>query len=293
MIELETEMKRLYGSYYSPHTILHRNIEVEYDDPSHSYFLYKPNEHDKGLHKDFYISATTIVSRFYKKFDTEQETKRMSELYGQTPEYWREKWRTENVTSIDRGNGIHEEQERFLHNVGFTTVTRDVNRQSTRPILHDRIFNVRQTTSSNGRIDISSLEDGCYPELKLWRHDWRIAGRADKPTIETISGIRYAHVEDYKTNKVIRKNGYVDKKGNERMMLEPLSHLPDCEYSHYCLQLSLYQYMLEYFDYEPGLRRLIHFPHEIEGLGIPDPVVYELPYLRDEVLAMLTNIRYV
>ena len=74
------------------------------------------------------------------------------------------------------------------------------------------------------------------------------------------------------------------------MMLDPISHLEDCEMTHYTLQLSIYQYMLEFFGYLPGIRRIIHFPHPIEGLGTPSPKPYELPYLRNEVIAMLNHL---
>lgn len=104
----------------------------------------------------------------------------------------------------------------------------------------------------------------------------------------TSSIVELRIIEDGKTNKRIRDRGYGNKK-----MLAPLSHLEDCEMSHYSLQLSIYQYMLEYFGFHPGVRRIIHFPHEIEGLGTPSPAEYELPYLRDEVIAMLTHLKHI
>lgn len=247
------------------------NIEVDYDDATHTY----------RLKNKIYRSATTIVSQFHVLFDTEERSQYMADRYGQTPEYWKKEWRHENKQSLTRGNGIHNEQEDFLYNRGFTSVTG--------PRIH-RVYNLKEQEKRDRSINISSLADGCYPELKLWRHDWRIAGRADKPTIETIHGIRYAHVEDYKTNKILRTEGYSDTRHPERMMLGPIDHLPDCEMIHYTLQLSIYQYILEYFGFKPGIRRIIHFPHPIEGLGTPKSVVYELPYLREEVEAMLYHL---
>lgn len=267
-----------------PHPILH-TIPVDYDDAQHRYYL-----KDQYGNETNYISATTIVDQFHEEFDVTSQSIRMSQKYGHTPEFWRDIWKQDRDTSLDRGNGIHKEQERFLYNVGFTQVAQpnDIRKDVVRTTY--RVYDNRSYSESGSEryIDLSTLVDGCYPELKLWRHDWRIAGRADKPTIETVFGKKYAHVEDYKTNKAVKHNGWVNKDGTERMMLAPLQHLPDCEYTHYCLQLSIYQYLLEYFGYLPGLRRLIHFPHPIEGLGTPDPKVEELPYLRDEVIAMLT-----
>ncbi|MFZ8528507.1 hypothetical protein ACO1NJ_14385, partial [Staphylococcus aureus] len=59
--------------------------------------------------------------------------------------------------------------------------------------------------------------DGVYPEAKLWHHGYKIAGRADKVILLTnrieekggapgsnmkwVTNLRYAHIEDYKTNE--------------------------------------------------------------------------------------------
>lgn len=268
MIPTELHMLRnnIPGSISQYTSSISPDQEVEYDDAQHKYYI-----NDKGKLIN-YISATTIVSRFYEKFDTESQIIRMANKYGETPDYWRTKWHEDNQKSIVRGQSIHSYEERFLYNRGYSCINGSTH----------IVYPYKSRINS-----IGELPDGVYPELKMWNHIWRIAGRADKPTFETINGIRFAHVEDYKTNKIIRKEGYSDSKIPERMMLYPLEHLPDCEYTHYTLQLSIYQFMLEYFGYTPGLRRLIHFPHPIEDLGVPDPVIYELPYLKDEVLAML------
>lgn len=281
MTELETILRSKYDedvvrqlmtSYPEPRIPSPLN-EVEYDDPTHTY-------HYAGV---VYRSSTTIVSQFHEQFDTQAKSQWMAHRWGQSPEYWRTQWSSINQDSLLRGNDIHDKQEQFLYNRGFTRVTGP--REYT-------VFKRDHTKKQkSGIYNISALADGCYPELKVWHHGWCIAGRSDKPTFETLHGVRYAHIEDYKTNKELATNGYVDKYGNERMMLEPISHLPDCEMTHYTLQLSIYQYLFEYFGFKPGIRRIIHFPHPIEDLGTPDPKPYELPYLRDEVLAMLETLK--
>jgi len=270
--ELAIVMNKLYPGYQLKMPVYNIPVEkeVDYDDDQHKYYL----------GERVYRSATTIVSQFYIPFDTQAEAEKYAYRYGKTAEHWIAKWNRENLESLNRGNGIHTREEQFLYNRGISYVSRDPSGNSYR--VYDPKAEVARLNS------IAGLADGCYPELKLWRHDWGIAGRADKPTFETIHGVRFAHVEDYKTNKRIGKE---HKYYPERKMLEPLTHLNDCEYNHYALQLSIYQYMLEYFGFKPGLRRLIHFPHPIEDLpGIPDPVIYELPYLREEVIMMLITL---
>ena len=45
---------------------------------------------------------------------------------------------------------------------------------------------------------------------------------------------------DWKTNKRLNYNSKFDN-----WMLDPISHLPECEFTTYSLQLSLYKYIIE------------------------------------------------
>lgn len=238
--------------------------EVQYDHPSHRYFLGTKT----------YRSATQIVEQFIPHFDTETQAERMAYRYNGTAQGWKDQWKETNALSLERGTAKHDYEEQFLYNCGYSKI-------------NNKEFVVFNLKTWNSPVDYRKLPDGVYPELKLWRHDWRIAGRADKPTFETVLSNRYAHIEDFKTNKRIRDVGF-----NQRTMCGPISHLQDCELTHYTLQLSIYQFMLEYFGFMSGVRRIIHFPHEIEGLGTPSPKEYELPYLRNEVIAMLTHLKH-
>jgi len=251
------------------------NIEVQYDHDIHRYYLGDVT----------YRSATQIVEQFVNQFNTEERSQYMAYRYGNTPEYWKKKWDGKRDRACERGTLIHSQKEDFLHNRGFDLVNG----------RHFRVYNLEQPVIYDGwkAYGYQDLGDGVYPEMKLWRHDWRIAGRCDKPIIEKVLGHKYMHIDDYKTNEKINKESYHDPKTGPRMMLGSLSHLQDSTHNHYTLQLSIYQYMGEYFNFRPGKRRIIHYPHEIEGLGTPDPIVEELPYLRSEVLAALNYLKHI
>jgi hypothetical protein len=251
-----------------------RSTPVEYNDDSHTYF----RKHGHYRMTRIYRSATQIVERMHKEFNVEIESHRMAEKYGHTPAYWAAKWDHERDISCLRGNKLHQAKEDFLFGRGYDRLKgKDFRVENIN--LHRGMH-----VDSQGILDYHDhLPDGTYPELMVWRHDWGIAGRMDKPTIETIGSKRYLHIEDYKTNKKIGYSGWNDPEG-ERKMFAPLRHLPDCEFTHYSLQLSIYQYMGEFLGFLPGERRIIHFPHEIEGLGTPKPKTIEVPYLRNEVI---------
>lgn len=239
---------------------------VDYNDAQHRY--------SRG-HR-IYRSATQIVGKMHKEFDVHLESIRMAEKYGHTPEYWKQKWDIERETSCIRGTALHNIKEEFLYGRGFDRI-------------NNRDFPVQNRNLLPTIIDYTELPDGIYPELLLWRHDWGIAGRADKPILETLGSDQYMHIDDYKTNKKIGYSGWMDPEG-ERKMFAPIDHLPDCEFTHYSLQLSLYQYMGEYLGFKPGFRRIIHFGHHIEGLGTPKPKDIPVPYLRDEVIAIMNHL---
>lgn len=243
------------------------DVQPEYNDDEHRYYV-GPRT---------YRSATQIVHQFVNVFDTPERALYMANRYGRTPEFWTEKWKEQNRDSIIRGNELHKKKEDFLHR----TETDFVNKS---------IFQVRPIMNWKG-IPYYNLPDGTYPEMMLYRHDYAIAGRADKPTIETINNKRFLHIGDHKTNKKIARESFGNIKTGYVMMKGPLSDLMDCNYFHYALQLSLYQYMGEYFGFLPGQRYIIHYPHPIEGLGTPDPYKIELPYLRTYVVYALEHLK--
>ena len=88
-------------------------------------------------------------------------------------------------------------------------------------------------------------------------------------------------------------------------MALPLSHLDDCNFSHYALQLSIYMYIIIKHNpkLKPGNMFIHHVQFEEEGkdeYGYPihkytpegDPVLKELvqipvPYLKDEVISLI------
>jgi hypothetical protein len=219
-----------------------------------------------------YISATQLVERFCNPFDTHGQSMRMAHRWGQTPEYWKEKWKAKNDQSLVRGDELHKVKENFMLQAGYTYM------KETRHIVHHY--------SNMNKVAIGALPDGTYPELLVYRHDWKLAGRIDKPTLETVNGVRYAHIEDFKSNEEIDSEGF----NPEDMMKVPLQHLKDCNLTHYTLQLSIYQFILEWHGYKPGIRRIIHYPHAIPGIpGVPTERFIEVPYLREEVLMMVNN----
>lgn len=71
------------------------------------------------------------------------------------------------------------------------------------------------------------------------------------------------------------------------MMKFPLENLPDCNFYHYTLQLSLYAYMLQQINPKFKIKKLmiVHFDHN------GGETEYEVEYLKEDVARMLLHYR--
>ncbi len=249
---------------------------IQYDDDLHRY----------SYHGEVYRSATQLLSLVKPKFDTEYHSARMAEMHGKDQEYWKRKWQAETDTSLEIGNNLHASKEEMDLAMGVVRTGEKIVR-----VLNPEYIQLV------GQPDYWYWPPGMYPELVLWNHDARLAGRADRVYLGHLlmGQYRLADIEDHKTNKKLASRSYYDyKTGKYRMLLAPMDHLMDCELIHYTLQLSLYQWMLEQMGFEPGLRRILYHPPLLPDMGKPGqrttrPRVTEIPYLRDEVETLIKH----
>lgn len=94
-------------------------------------------------------------------------------------------------------------------------------------------------------------------EVIVYARDLKAVGTVDM--LFKDSKGRY-HLRDWKRSKKISKWGF-GKVGKGR-----LNHMPDCNYSHYCLQLNVYRHMLEnYYDVPISTMAIVVFHPLAEG----------------------------
>ena len=89
----------------------------------------------------------------------------------------------------------------------------------------------------------------------------------------------------HNTNKKIDTKSFFDGRTKSTIKMKfPLNNLDDCNYYHYCLQLSTYAYIIESYNPDFSIEDLVlvHFDHN------DNMTVYHLPYLRKEVERMLS-----
>jgi hypothetical protein len=241
-----------------------------------------------------WISATGILKAFTEPFDTDVIAERCSKKkngkwFGLTPEEIKTMWNKESKRATDLGSWYHNQREKDL--LACDTLQRN---GMDLPIIHPIM---------DGEIKFSpdqKLVSGIYPEHFVYLKSILICGQADR--IEVVGDT--VNVYDYKTNKKMRE-AYTDWEGVSKKMLGPLSHIEDSDLMHYALQLSIYMYIILKHNHnlKPGKLQIQHIVFEVESedkYGFPttavdaagDPIIkeivpYELPYLKDEVNAMI------
>lgn len=246
-----------------------------------------------------WLSATGFISKFKTPFDQDAvaikcSKNRRSKWYGLTPEEIKEIWGNEANRAVTLGSWYHDQREADV--VALDTIER---KGIEIPIIQPLV---------DGDLKIAPeqrLTEGIYPEHMVYLKSAKLCGQADR--VEVISD--QIDLYDYKTNKEIKMTAFKHWDGGKEMMLGPCSHLEDCNFMHYALQLSTYMYIMLKHNHhlKPGKMQLHHIVFEIESkdkYGYPttlfdpngDPVVkevveYDVPYLKDEVRNMIKWIK--
>lgn len=130
--------------------------------------------------------------------------------------------------------------------------------------------------------DLGSLTPGIKPELRLYNHGYKIAGTADRVTIKADKTF---DIVDYKTSKRIDTDSFFNPWTRTKpMMKAPINDLPDCNYIHYTLQMSLYAYMLEQYGFKCDWLAIYHIK---DIVGEETPI--RVKYLKKAIQLMLEH----
>jgi hypothetical protein len=247
-----------------------------------------------------WISVTRLIHHFKEPFDEIAMSIACSKgknpkYVGKTPEEIRGIWKAENTRAVTLGSWYHDQREKDTLNCN-TITRRGIDLTIINPLME-------------GSVKIApaqQLIEGIHPEHLIYLLSVGICGQADR--VEVVADV--IDLYDYKTNKKIETEGFKNARtGKTKKMLGPLSHLDDCNFNDYALQLSTYMYMMLKHNYnlEPGLMRIDHVEFELAGLdkhGYPIAKLdkdgnamvksitpYNIPYLEKEVIAMFKYVQ--
>lgn len=258
---------------------------VKFIEDSHQYI------HDKGE----LISVSKFFEQFKEKVDWNLIAKRVAAKLtknGQPSSAAQilKKWENKRVQSSKIGTLYHSIREQELigeENPSFYDVFCNIHAP-----YHDGCYKL-----SNPINDLKN--NTVYPELMIYDLDYMICGQSDK-VIVTNNKI---NIWDYKTDKEISFKGFSNEWVKPKKLLDPLSHLDDCNGNHYSIKMSMYMYLLWKANkgrFKPGelIIEHVHLKRDPDNDDIPvldelgKPIVLKiekikLPYRKKEVLAIL------
>ena len=264
-------------------------MSIVFNATDHSYRSIE----DSGID---WVSVTTLVSHFKKPFDAKKVAEKVSKnkkskWHGIDPLIIQQIWTNEADRSTTLGSWYHNQREDDICSLASME----------REGVTIPVFKPVEQNSGLKIAPSQKLEPGVYPEHMVYLKSAGICGQSD--LVEVVNG--KVNIIDYKTNKEIKTESFVNWEGIPDKMLFPVDNLDDCHFYHYALQLSIYMYIILKHNpkLKPGRIYIHHITFEVEGTdnwGYPiskrdqngDPIVKEvipmaIPYLVDEVLAII------
>jgi hypothetical protein len=190
--------------------------KIIFDEENHKYYV-------DGIEL---TSATTSLKNFSEEFDTERMAELSAQKYNKnnpnkpkkTAEWFKREWRKKQKEAATRGTRVHLYAEQYPNFV--------------EPICNQE----RGIEEWFNTLDKKYII--LFSELRMYDLNIKKAGTADLLLLNTETGKLI--IADWKTNNTNILQTYAKKK-----MKAPFDKLLDNSYNKYCLQLSLYQLMIE------------------------------------------------
>ena len=224
-------------------------MKIKFDEASHTYTHIDT--------KKPFISVTTLLGKYKQPFDRDGHSKRVAKREGVSQEFVLEMWEAEKNRACSRGTNIHKVLEDYIN---YGEVEGDWGWLCK---SYDKA--VERSVDSFKNILCENL---------LYDEDSAIAGTAD---------LIFEHkneftVGDFKTNKRFRFSSPYSER-----LKDPISHLHNCEFNLYGLQLSLYAYLYERMTGKRCRKCVIFYLQDDRFVS------YHINYMKAEIEALLQH----
>lgn len=245
-----------------------QTIKVDYHPSGEKIFFFEENHIYKTKKIKSFKSVTKIIKDDnFPEFDVEEVSKRYAAKNGLDQEEVKKEWEENRIVASSFGTKVHLFAENYLLNEELPEPSSDKEKKyfkATKKFI-DEYFSDKKLLAS---------------EKIICSLDYKIAGMVDLIAVDEKDNLL---ILDWKTNKAIK----TDNKFQSG--LGKLSHLDDCNYNHYSLQLSMYRKIMEMEGYEEiKERNCIMSLFHIRENKVKE---YKCPYLKDEVEYILKKLK--
>lgn len=198
----------------------------------HIKFVERYHKYFNTITGEEYLSTTKLISQFHSKFEPDKVA---HDLVNNNRVY------QEKYADYELEDAVNHLKGEWSKRTEIGNIVHNYLELYLRGILRKKSPRINQliTAFDNLKFREQYPNFTFIPERILFSDEYKLAGQSDLVLINYED--KSFMILDYKTNhKGIKKTAY-----NNEMMFPPLSHLPNCNYYHYSLQLNLYAYFLE------------------------------------------------
>ena len=182
--------------------------------------MFNPDNNSYHVGNKKLIGVTTFISKYKNKFDADAVAEKFAKKNGLDKNELLKKWKLEGEQSCINGSAVHNIFERYILNREIL-VTGKYEKEKVAVKFIKEIFSTKRLIPVDA-------------EIVVYNEELNVASMID--CIAKNEKDNY-FILDWKTNKTIETNGY------RKNMLPPFNKLPDANFYHYSLQLSLYKKM--------------------------------------------------
>lgn len=233
---------------------------MKYIDSNHTYV------NDNG---EQYLPVTALIKKYEPFKDWQLIATKYAYKHKKTIDEVQAAWKEEGRKAIEKGIAYHSLMEKEYVDKGSINIDGNNYDVITCPI------------EDGVKMAIPlKLEDAIYPEIIVYSDKYKVSGQAD--LIEVVKGV--INIKDYKTSKEIKLESHKNWRTGYEMMKFPLSHLMNCNFYQYALQLNIYMYLLKSHN-----RKLKIGTMEIYHVKDEETIPYTVPNLQKETKILLDH----
>lgn len=254
---------------------------MKFIDATHSYL----NDNNEQ-----YTSVTTLIKKYEPHKDWDEIAAKYAKKVKKSVEEVKAMWAQAGLDAVTKGTAFHNKMEALYNETGIW------NTEGVDCVVHSSpiIDGIKKARSLK-------LDQGIYPELLVYSHNYKLAGQAD--LVEVVNN--KINIKDYKTSKEIKKESHKHWRDGYEMMSFPLNNLMNSNFWHYSVQLNLYMAMLK--AHNPNLKvgtmeilHVIHHENIIHGKDLVEAsktewdevVTYKVPDLQKDVKKLLEHFKF-
>lgn len=207
-----------------------------------NHVMFEEKRHIYTIGDQKLTSVTTLIKQYQEDADWDEIATKYAAKNGETPEYWRDLWKQEGSIAGAKGDEIHKYAEFTMANKVYEI---DMERMVLQTEKCDKIdwfepWRVMKKLKMMWDVFWLQARGVLIPvrsEFVVGDAELGVAGMVDQLFWNT--KMQELQIWDWKTSKKIaRHNKY-------RNLTGPLSHLDDCEWIKYSLQIGIYKHIIK------------------------------------------------